>query len=67
MTIYLLLRCESRDQPSLGPAVALRPPLLNSESGASSGFSEVDWLLLILGKKNESDVGRNSWLLNWVK
>lgn len=53
-THLLLLRCESRDQPSLGPAVALRPPLLNSDSGASSRLKDVDWLLLILGKRMKS-------------
>lgn len=38
----------SRDQPSLGPAVALTPPLLNSISAASSRLKEVEWLLFNL-------------------
>lgn len=39
----------SRDQPSLGPAVARTPPLLNSPSGRlSSRLNVVDWLLFNL-------------------
>lgn len=50
---YLLTLWRSRDQPSLGPAVARTPPLLNSPSGRlSSRLNVVDWLLFNLKKKN---------------
>ncbi len=48
---YLLTLWRSRDQPSLGPAVARTPPLLNSPSGRlSSRLNVVDWLLFSLQK-----------------
>lgn len=51
-TLSYLLDCpRSLDQPNLGPAVALIPPLLNSVSGSSSGLNVVDWLLLSLHKR----------------
>lgn len=51
----LLVFCRSRDQPSLGPAVALTPPRLNSLSERlSSRLNVVDWLLLSLQRRGES-------------
>lgn len=64
--MYLLLRlCRSCDQPSLGPAVALTPPLLNSAFGDSSRSSELDWLLFILMKKLYTYIRKND-ALNWT-
>ena len=46
---HLLTCWRSRDQPSLGPAVARTPPRLNSPSGKlSSRVNVVDWLLFNL-------------------
>lgn len=46
---YLLALWKSRDHPSLGPAVARTPPLLNSPSARfSSRLNVVDWLLFNL-------------------
>lgn len=50
---HLLTRWKSRDQPSLGPAVARTPPRLNSPSGRlSSRLNVVDWLRLSLRVKH---------------
>lgn len=56
---HLLTLWRSRDQPSLGPAVARTPPLLNSPSGRlSSKLNVVDWLLFNLNNKT---LKLNTW------
>lgn len=63
----LLVFCRSRDQPSLGPAVALTPPRLNSLSDRlSSRLNVVDWLLLSLQRRGESHFYHVHLKLRWV-
>lgn len=60
---HVWTRWRSRDQPSLGPAVARTPPLLNSAGGRlSSKLNVVDWLLFNLMKKEIEFIPRICWV-----